>query len=195
MIRKIKLFEGGYHNYRDSDSSTMARYQIFEADTKMLFEFDKLFVFKENEILDLISKYNETYNLSKEWGGGPVNKEFIDYFNKSDLSFLPKKEGGYGNSRGLGGHNPWKPNISLLIYTLDYGNLSIGYSLLNKRCISMNWKNISRENSSNYDEEVSDDIYFYVHRHIYMPQLTIDKTIDLLRLNVENKIDWEWDKR
>ena len=25
-------------------------------------------------------------------GEGPVNKEFIDYFNKSDLSFLPKKK-------------------------------------------------------------------------------------------------------
>ncbi len=89
----------------------------------------------------------------------------------------------------------WKPCISLVIETPDYGNLIIGYSIINKKSISINWKGLKGEDDDiddPYDVKVRNNIYWFSHRNIYDKNMTIDDTIKFLSLKVDNKINWNW---
>jgi len=162
----------------DDDSDTMARYQLFEADTKMCFSFGDNLISDPIEVNALIKKYNETYNKSNEWGGGPVNREFIEYFSK--------KYKGVNRSS-------WKPCISLVIETPDYGSLVIGYSIINEKPILLNWKGLKGEDDiDTYDAKVRNNIYLFSQRNIYSKNMNIDDTIKFLSLKVDSKISWNW---
>lgn len=76
-MKYLKLFE----SFDDSD--TMARYQLFEAETTMAFDFNREFITDPDSIKDLIEKYNYFYENGKSWSGGPPPREFVEYFNKN----------------------------------------------------------------------------------------------------------------
>lgn len=167
------------------DSTTMARHQLFNSDTMMAFNFNGQLISNEEDIKMLISKYNEMCNRSDEWVGGPVNKEFSEYFKKYIMSKLKSEKIFFQ-------HNPWKPSISLIIETPDYGKIGIGFSVKTKKCVSLDAKDLKKIVINRYDESVMNRIITYTRTNIYNPELSIDETINLLRLNVLNKIEWDW---
>ena len=176
-MKYLKLFE----SFDDSD--TMARYQLFEADCEVAFEFDKGLTTDIEEIKMFINKYNQTVNSSGQWGGGPVNMEFVNFWNEY-----------YKGDRRPATRKSWKPTVSLLIQTPDYGTLSIGYSPITKKPVVINWGSLRQQfdEPSNYDERVLNEILKYSKEEIYKKGLDMEETIDFLQLNVKNKIDWEW---
>lgn len=180
---QISFFQKIDHVIRESndDADTMARYQLFEANCEMAFEFDKGLTTDINEIKMFIEKYNETVVKSGQWMGGPVNREFVNFWNEY-----------YKADRRPATTKAWKPTVCLLIMTHDYGTLQIGYSMISKKPVSINWGGIKFEDPTEYDEKVMDEILKYARTEIDDKDLTIDETIEHLQLNVKNKVDWEW---
>ena len=173
-LKTYKVFESG-------DEDTMARFQLFEADCEMAFEFDKGLTTDVEEIKMFINKYNQTVNSSGQWSGGPVNTEFVNFWNDY-----------YKGDRRPATKKAFKPSICLLIKTPDYGTLVIGYSPITKKPVMINWGGVQFDEPTNYDEKVMDEILKYAKEEIYKKGLTIDETIDFLQLKVKNKFDWEW---
>lgn len=173
-MRYIKLFE----SFDDSD--TMARYQLFESDTTMAFDFNREYITDEESIKDLIEKYNEFYVSGKSWSGGPPPKDFIEYFNKNH------------SKKGDASMKTFYPTLDLMIHTPDYGTLIVGFSIINKSYKLFNWGSLTDSNNSNvnYDKSVLSEISRFVREDI--SKMTLDEVIDTFQLNVKNKIDWEW---
>ena len=157
------------------DSDTMARYQLFGSDAEMAFNFGDKYITNPDEINEILKVYKETYN---GWGGGPESIEFIDYFNNKYNTKLSRKT--------------WYPMICLIINTIDYGDIIIGYGIRDKKGKSINWEKLKDEKGSTdeYDKSVLSEIH-KIAWDIYKSK-TIDDTIRLLNLNVKNKIDWDW---
>jgi len=157
------------------DSDTMARYQLFGSDAKMAFNFGDKYITNPDEINEILKVYKETYS---GWGGGPESSEFIDYFNNKYNTKLSRKA--------------WYPTISLIINTVNYGDLIIGYGIKDKKAKLVNWEKLKdeKEFSDEYDRKVLSEIH-KIAWDIYKSK-TIDDTISLLNLNVSNKIDWDW---
>ena len=172
-MKYLKLFESF------DDSSTMARFSLFGADTQMAFEFNNETVTDPDKIKVLIDKYNQTVIESDQWVGGPINREFVDFWNKFSAG---KKEATQSS---------WKPTICLLIDTEDYGTLIIGYSPISKRSCKLDWSLMAKP-TTNSDRSVIDGIIHFAKEKIDRADLDINQTIDLLRLNVDNRVDWQW---
>ena len=162
----------------NDDSDVMARYQLFDTDATISFNFDKKDITDPESIKDLIRVYKKTYN---GWGGGPENQDFIDYFNMNYDSNATRKA--------------WYPTINLSIHTVNYGDMIIGFGLKDKKQKLMNWGSLSTNTSGEelYNNKVVSEISKYVRDEITNKQLTIDETIELLNLNVNHKIDWDWE--
>lgn len=171
-MRYLKLFE----SFEDVD--TMIRHQLFGVDAQIAFEFCDERITNPEEIRNLIDMYNQTVIESDQWSGGPVNDEFVEYWNNSGK----KKRASRKN---------WKPCIELIIQTDDYGKMIIGFSIINKKVSKVNWSQLS-DDVEGYDKKVVDGIYRFVKNKIDEPDLDINQTIQLLQLNVTNWIDWEW---
>lgn len=162
------------------DSDTMARYQLFESDTTMAFDFNREFITDEESIKDLIEKYNEFYVKGGSWGGGPPPREFVEYFNNNY------------SKKGDASMKTWYPTLDLMIQTPDYGTLIIGFSIIDKSYKLFNWGSLTDSNNSsaNYDKKVLSEISRFVREEIM--KMNLDEVIDNLQLNIKNKIDWEW---
>jgi hypothetical protein len=173
-MKYLKRFE----SFDDSD--TMARYQLFEADATMAFDFNREFITDEESIKDLIEKYNESYLKGVSWRGGPPPREFVDYFNKSY------------SKKGDASMKTWYPTLDLIIHTPNYGNLIIGFSIIDKSYKLFNWGSLTDSNNSsvNYDKKVLSEISRFVREEIM--KMNLDEVIDNLQLNIKNKIEWEW---
>jgi hypothetical protein len=173
-MRYLKLFE----SFDDSD--TMARYQLFEADTTMAFDFNREYITDEESIKDLIEKYNEFYVSGKSWSGGPPPRAFVEYFNKNH------------SKKGNASLSSWYPTLDLMIHTPNYGTLIIGFSIINKSYKLFNWGSLTDSNNSSadYDKSVLSEISRFVREDI--SKMTLDEVIDTFQLNVKNKIEWEW---
>lgn len=173
-MKYLKLFE----SFDDSD--TMARYQLFEADATMAFDFNKEFITDEESIKDLIEKYNEFYVSGKSWSGGPPPRAFVEYFNKNH------------SKKGNASLSSWYPTLDLMIHTPNYGTLIIGFSIINKSYKLFNWGSLTDSNNSSadYDKSVLSEISRFVREDI--SKMTLDEVIDTFQLNVKNKIEWEW---
>ena len=173
-MKYLKLFE----SFDDSD--TMARYQLFESDATMAFDFNREYITDEESIKDLIEKYNEFYVNGKSWSGGPPPKEFVEYFNKNY------------SKKGDASMKTFYPTLDLMIHTPDYGTLIVGFSIINKSYKLFNWSSLTDSNNSNvnYDKSVLSEISRFVREDI--SKMTLDEVIDTFQLNVKNKIDWEW---
>lgn len=169
-MRYLKLFE----SFEDTD--TMARYQIFEADATMAFDFNREFITDEESIKDLIEKYNEFYVKEKSWGGGPPPRGFIEYFNNNY------------SQKGNASLSSWYPTLDLMIETPDYGTLIVGFSIINKTKKLYNWGSLNKSDIK-YDQSVVREITNIVKN---MDKMTLDEVIDTFQLNVKNKIEWEW---
>ena len=173
-MRYLKLFE----SFDDSD--TMARYQLFEADTTMAFDFNREYITDEESIKDLIEKYNEFYVSGKSWSGGPPPRAFVEYFNKNH------------SKKGNASLSSWYPTLDLMIHTPNYGTLIIGFSIIDKSYKLFNWGSLTDSNNSSadYDKSVLSEISRFVREDI--SKMTLDEVIDTFQLNVKNKIEWEW---
>jgi hypothetical protein len=173
-MKYIKLFE----SFDDSD--TMARYQLFEADTTMAFDFNREYITDEESIKDLIEKYNEFYVSGNSWSGGPPPRAFVEYFNKNH------------SKKGGASMKTWYPTIDLMIHTPDYGTLIVGFSIIDKSYKLFNWGSLTDSNNSsaNYDKAVLSEISSFVRNEI--SKMNLDEVIEHLQLNIKNKIDWEW---
>lgn len=171
-MKWLKLFE----NFDDVE--TMVRHQLFGVDAQIAFEFCDQRITDPNEIKHLIDMYNQTVIESDQWSGGPVNNEFIEYWNNS-------------GKKKKASRNNWKPCIELIIQTDDYGKMIIGFSIINKKVSKINWSQLS-DDVKGYDRKVVDGIYRFVKNKIDEPDLNINQAIDLLKLNVTNWVDWQW---
>jgi len=175
---QISFFQKIDHVIRESndDTDTMARYQIFEADTTMAFDFNREFITDEKSIKDLIEKYNEFYVKEKSWGGGPPPRGFVEYFNKNY------------SKKGNASLSTYYPTIDLMIETPDYGTLIVGFSIINKTKKLYNWGSLNKSDIK-YDQSVIREITNIVKD---MDKMKLDEVIDTFQLNVKNKIEWEW---
>lgn len=172
-LKSYKIFES-------DDSDTMARYQLFEADTTMAFDFNREFITDVESIKDLIEKYNEFYVSGKSWGGGPPPRAFVEYFNKNY------------SKKGNASLSTFYPTLDLMIETPDYGTLIVGFSIINKSYKLFNWGSLTDSNNSSvsYDKNVLSEISKFVREEIM--KMSLDEVIESLNLNIKNKIDWEW---
>ena len=172
-LKSYKIFES-------DDADTMARYQLFEADTTMAFDFNREFITDVESIKDLIEKYNEFYVSGKSWGGGPPPRAFVEYFNKNY------------SKKGNASLSTFYPTIDLMIETPDYGTLIVGLSIINKSYKLFNWGSLTDSNNSSvsYDKNVLSEISKFVREEIM--KMSLDEVIESLNLNIKNKIDWKW---
>jgi hypothetical protein len=166
----------------DDDADTMARYQLFSADTTMAFDFNREFITDIDSIKDLIEKYNRFYVEDKSWSGGPPPRRFVEYFNQNY------------SKKGNASLSSWYPTIDLIIETLDYGTLILGFSIIDKSYKLINWKSLGPVGQYSgiddvYDKRVLSEITKYIKS---IDKLNIDGVIDILNLNVKNKVDWVW---
>jgi hypothetical protein len=180
-LKSYKIFES-----LDDDADTMARYQLFGSDTTMAFDFNREFITDVESIKDLIQKYNQFYVSSKSWSGGPPPREFVDYFNKNY------------SAKGTASLSSWYPTIDLMIETLDYGTLILGFSIIDKSYKLINWGSLGAVGQYSgkdevYDKKVLSEISKYINKEL-INKLKIDEVIDILNLNIKNPVDWEWKK-
>jgi hypothetical protein len=176
----------------DDDADVMARHQLFGANAFVAFEFGKVLVIGDDEISELVSKYNETHTKNKEWFGGPTNNEFSNYFiNKYDVKGIDTS---------------WKPMIMLIIETPDYGIYPIGFGLISKKISSTFFstitidkskthknfpnviKNYNKDSFEDGDERVKSE--FYKYTRTYLDKLTYNEVLDVLNLDIT--FDWNW---
>ena len=174
-MKHIKLINE-YLSDDNSDFEFEAKFELFGAECEIAFSFAKVEYTDPKEIIKLINKYNQTYKKNNEWGGGPVNSEFIKYFEDRTGKRINKSE--------------WKPKIVLIINT-EFGRLKLGYSLNDKKADSIDWSNFI-DVESEHGQIVQRSMTTYVDDKIYKKDLTLEETINILKLKVKNYIDWTW---
>ena len=70
------------------------------------------------------------------------------------------------------------------------GVIKIGYSITHKKCVKMNWAGLD-ESQFAYGSELTNEIRLYINNKIYRKMMTLDETIDILKLDVD-RFDWDW---
>ena len=166
----------------DDDADTMARYQLFGSDTTMAFEFNREYITDIESIKDLIEKYNEYYVKEGSWSGGPPPRGFVEYFNKTH------------SKKRNASLSTFYPTIDLMIETLDYGTLILGFSVIDKSYKLFNWSSLTRRTEyvdEVYDKRVLSEIGKFVRENI-ISKMKLDEVVEILNLKVKNKVDWEW---
>ena len=169
------------YNSNDDELDFDIKFELFGCQAKMAFEFaNKEFIYID-EAKSLIEIYNNTYKKNKEWSGGPVNDTFINYFSNKYKVRIYKSDA----------HlyiYPWKPKINLIIET-ELGDYRIGYSIKDKKANSIDF-NGEIETDEITKQKVQSGIVKYINDKIYDTDLTIDETINLLKLKVINYFEW-----
>ena len=168
----------------DDDADTMARYQLFGADTTMAFDFNREYITDVESIKDLIEKYNHFYVSGNSWSGGPPPKDFIEYFNKNY------------SKKGDASMKTWYPTIDLMIETLNYGTLILGFSIIDKSYKLINWSSLEAVGEYAgkdvaYDKRVLSEISKYINKEL-IDKLKLDEVVEILNLKIKNKVEWEW---
>jgi hypothetical protein len=181
-LKTYKIFESF-----DDDADTMARYQLFGADTIMAFGFNREHITDVESIKDLIEKYNEFYVTGKSWSGGPPPRAFVEYFNKNY------------SEKGNASLSSWYPTIDLMIETLNYGTLILGFSIIDKSYKLINWGSLEATGQYagkdvSYDKRVLSEISKYINKEL-IDKLNMYEVIDILNLKITNKFDWDWKER
>ena len=142
-LKNYKVFE--LNEAYDGDVDTMAFYQLFGADFFISFEYRDILIKDKKDIKYLIEYYNKTYNENNEWSGGPVNREFDNYF-------IDKYKEVLGDIFEFK-TNPWKPSFKIVFKT-DYGYLPIGFYLINKKVYTTYTNTISLEESEKMESDI-----------------------------------------
>jgi hypothetical protein len=179
-LRKYNLLNESF----DDDADTMARYQLFGADTTMAFDFNREYITDVESIKDLIEKYNQFYVSGNSWSGGPPPKDFIEYFNKNY------------SKKGDASMKTWYPTIDLMIETLNYGTLILGFSIIDKSYKLINWGSLEAVGEYAgkdvaYDKRVLSEISKYINKEL-IDKLKLDEVVEILNLKIKNKVEWEW---
>ena len=152
---------------------------LFNAKSKMAFQFNRRHITDLDEIKDLIEKYNYYYVLEDAWFGGPTPRGFLNYFNKKYL----------GSNADVKG---WYPTIDIIIDLKEYGTIIIGFSLITKKYKLVNTSLMkSPANYGEFEREVFIEIKKYIN-NLDINNLTLDELIDSLDLDVTNYFTWEW---
>lgn len=178
------------------DADTMARYQIFDGDVSIGFGFYDMII--KEDVSELIKYYNQTYNDSGEWGGGPVNKEFTNFFKDK-----------YNPTRAKYDNNPFKPSLKLIFKT-DYGVYLIGFSLKDKKVTSYYQNVFEQQYNNEFDKDVIDyrplktrkwdsmNTYTQevVKQIVHIASVAIKDKISfndfIEEYNINIDFDWEW---
>ena len=183
------------------DDDYLAKYYIFGSECRIAFSFHDLFIFDKQEINELILKYNDTYIINNEWGGGPVNKEFLNYFfDKYNNIFRHRKIPLYSGS--------YKPIIMLFMKT-ELGYYGLGFSLTKKLPCSIYMGVFNPDNNNIIEKsnvlfrkelEILSDkkhkiIYNYVDKEVYKSKLNLEEFVSLYDLELKNNINWIWKEK
>jgi len=182
-LKSYTLYETKIFESIDDDADTMARYQLFDADTTMAFDFNREYITDVESIKDLIEKYNYFYVSGNSWSGGPP-RAFVEYFNKNY------------SKKGDASMKTWYPTIDLMIETLNYGTLILGFSIIDKSYKLINWGSLEATGQYAgkdviYDKRVLSEISKYINKEL-IDKLNMYEVIDILNLRIKNKVDWEW---
>lgn len=124
-IKSYKVFES-IEDIED-DYDIMARYQIFSSECFVSFYYRSILIRDKNEISNLIKTYNDENKKSKEWLGGPVNRNFDEYFFNKYKSIIGGEYFFNKNS---------KPQLGLTLKT-EYGFLHTGFSVKDKKMATL----------------------------------------------------------
>lgn len=164
MNKWIKLFE-------DFEDIQEAYEKLYGADTYLYLSVGSSTKIDDIDLIQKMAKdYKETYIKNKEWGGGPVNKEWRERWNK----YFPE---------GLSG-KIYKPNIILEIDLQQYGKLKVGFSLNHGKCNLFGYKDLNEESFDNKKDYF--DFVLLLRDKFYEKSLYLD-TVELrYNLNVIN---------
>jgi hypothetical protein len=161
-------------------SDQIADSLLFNAETTMVFEFNREIITDVESIKDLIEKYNKFYVEDKSWSGGPPPRRFVEYFNQN---YSQKKNASLSS---------WYPTINLVIDIKDYGELILGFSILSKKYTLVSNNSIKLPpNASEFETEVFDELR-KLSRKWKFGELNIEEVIDHYDLDVVNYFTWEW---
>lgn len=178
-----KIFENRDDDPDDKDA--LARFELFESKATMGFYFADTVIVDKDRVYRCIEEYNRTYIKNGEWGGGPVNSEFKKFFTEE--------------MRHKVSQNPWYPMIVLIIDIKSLGIVRLGFNIRTKKCcMAAGWE--SRHELGHKRDDDRSDMIKYLNRTIYWRNITgenksLDDTIDLFDLDVQNKIEWEWKEK
>lgn len=167
------------------ESDQIAHDELFGVKATLAFDFNREFIDDVDAIKDLIEKYNHFYIKEKSWSGGPPPRSFVEYFNKTY------------SKKGNASLSTWYPTIDLIIETKNYGNLILGFSIIDKSYKLFNWGGLAipdvfttgnREES--FNKNVLSEIGKYVREQLN--KMTLEEVIDELNLDVKNYFEWNW---
>ncbi len=127
----------------DDDDLDLARMEMSQCDGFISFYFRSLLIRNENEIKYLIDLYEKTKEKNKEWSGGPVNREFDNYFIGK---YKPSLSRAYDQ-------NPSKPSIGLTLET-DYGFFHSSFTIKNH--ISYSYIHKPFDNKNLFNQNIID---------------------------------------
>lgn len=177
-MKYIKMFE-------DIDEITDFDYkmQFYGSDTYILFSFAEMdipvtLIEEAREVESLIEKYKETYIRNKEWGGGPPNQEFCNYFSK----FVNRKVDRYSPKVN-------KPLIYLNIHT-EVGLIILGFSIPYKKCVLINWGDYRNQRESGYFQRVHNGLLKWTKENIFNKGLSFDEVIKNYEINIKVPVNW-----
>lgn len=137
-MRFLKLFE----DFEDSEFESI----LYGSDAKLTLEVDsRLFIDDIDLIIKMAADYKRTYIKNDEWGGGPVNREWIGRWEK----YFPGKK--------LHG-KIYKPSLVLDIDLKEFGRVRYGFSLVDGKITSYGHY-LNRE-AFDTQEEYTNFVYF-----------------------------------
>lgn len=184
-MRYLKTYEEIFINYNYDESDQIAHDELFGVKATLAFDFNREFIHDVDAIKDLIENYNHFYIKEKSWSGGPPPRSFVEYFNKTY------------SKKGNASLSTWYPTIDLIIQSKNYGNLILGFSIIDKSYKLFNWGGLAipdafttgnREES--FNKNVLSEIGKYVREQLN--KMTLEEVIDELNLDVTNYFEWEW---
>lgn len=188
MIKNWKQFES-----IEEDDLDVIRLEFDKCIGVIGFYFrDLLIIGKEKE--SITDFYIKTRDLSGEWGGGPVNKEFDDYFKHMYQRY----------SSNMKGNHPYKPSLGLFVNT-EIASFFITYSIKDKKpfsitlrpysvdfdkameldIIEMNALNLYSDHDLKMNPTLKNMNTFWKSIY-YDKKATLDSTIDYLNINIVN---------
>ena len=90
----------------------------------------------------------------------------------------------------------WYPTIDLMIETLNYGTLILGFSIIDKSYKLINWSSLEAVGEYAgkdvaYDKRVLSEISKYINKEL-IDKLKLDEVVEILNLKIKNKVEWEW---
>ena len=169
-----------------------------------------LSILKGDDVTDLdkikrmIEDYKITYIKNDEWGGGPINREWLQM---------------YCGEFGLNLAQVWKsykPCVKLNIEIENFGFATIGFSIYNKKAYTINFENLGKKidcdrcngtgvgptgqctrygcrggriEDKEYEKEKS-HFSQYLKKEVFDSKLTYDEVVDKFNIDVQDNFNF-----